>query len=91
MKISESNIELNVVRHAMRTGWLTYKFTSVANAHVPDRIFIRDGVTLFIEFKATGKKARPAQIVRIREMQKYGALVFVVDDIGEGKEILDAN
>lgn len=91
MKISESNIEMDVVRHAIQTGWWTAKFTSQAKAHVPDRIFIKDGKTIFIEFKATGEKARPAQVKRIEEMRKHGAIIFVIDDIDEGRKVLDVN
>lgn len=91
MKISERNIEMNVVRHAVNTGWLPFKFNSVNHAGVPDRLFIKDGKTIYIEFKATGEKPRKLQECAFKKMREHGALVFVVDDIDEGKAVLDAN
>lgn len=91
MIVSEKNIELNVVRHALLTGWWTTKFTSPAKAHVPDRIFIRNGVVIFIEFKAPRGVPRPAQLARINQMRNNGATVFIIDDIDRGYEVLDAN
>ncbi|AZU97911.1 VRR-NUC domain protein [Vibrio phage LP.1] len=91
MKISESNIELNVNRHAAATGWLSFKFNSANHAGVPDRIYIRDGVTIYIEFKATGQKPRKLQEITFDKMRAHGAKVFVVDSIEDGKAVLDAN
>ena len=89
MKVSESNIEMNVKRHARQTGWWVRKFTSPANSGSPDDIFIKDGKVLFVEFKATGKKPRPLQVEIIKQMQAHGAIVHIVDDIQSGKDILD--
>jgi len=89
MKISESNIEMNVSKYACNTGWWTAKFTSPSKTGVPDRIFIKNGKTLFIEFKATGEKPRKLQLEIIKQMQSHGATVYVVDDIQQGKDILD--
>ena len=89
MKISEQNIEMNVSKYACNTGWWTRKFTSPSNSGVPDRIFIKNGLVFFIEFKATGEKLRPLQVEIIKQMVVKGAIVHVVDDIQTGKEILD--
>lgn len=88
MKISERNIEMNVSKYATLTGWWTSKFTSPSKAGVPDRIFIKNGKTLFIEFKATGEKPRKLQVEIIKQMREKGATVYVVDDIQTGKDIL---
>lgn len=89
MKVSESNIEMNVSKYACNTGWWTSKFTSPSRAGVPDRIFIKNGKTLFIEFKATGEKPRKLQLEIMKQMREKGAIVYVVDDIQTGKDILD--
>lgn len=89
MKVSERNIEMNVTRHAINTGWWTAKFTSPSKSGVPDRLFIKDGLTLFIEFKATGEKPRKLQVEIIKQMREKGAIVHIVDSIEQGKEVLD--
>ena len=80
---------MNVSKYACNTGWWTRKFTSPSNTGVPDRIFIKNGKTLFIEFKATGEKPRKLQLEIIKQMREKGAVVHVVDDIQTGKDILD--
>jgi hypothetical protein len=87
----ESKIENAVVKHGKLTGWLSFKFNSASYAGVPDRIFIRSGQVIFIEFKAPGKKPRKLQTYTINSMLSHGAKVFVVDEIEKGKRLLDAN
>lgn len=73
---------------AKKRGYLTFKFTSPNNKGVPDRIFIRDGKTFFIEFKAPGKVPSMLQNYIISLMELHGADVFVVDQIEQLEEIL---
>ena len=87
--MKESIIEKAVCKYAKETGWWLAKFNCAGKAHVPDRIFIKTGKVIFIEFKATGEKARIAQVKRIEEMQNYGAVCYVIDDIAQGCEVLE--
>lgn len=91
MQIRERDIEFNVNRYAHQTGWVGYKFSSPQHAGVPDRLYIKNGKTIYIEFKAPGKKPRKLQEKVFEDMRRHGALVFVVDDIDEGKAVLDVN
>lgn len=86
----ESYIESKVCEYARKKGWLTRKYTSPGHAGVPDRIFFNwDGRILFIEFKAPGEKPRPLQEREHARLRERGFLVFVVDDIDEGKRLVD--
>lgn len=89
MKISESNIEMNVSKYACNNGWWVRKFVSPSNSGSPDKLFIKNGLVLFIEFKKTGEKPRKLQIEIIKQMRNHGAIVHVIDDIQKGKEVLD--
>ena len=84
----EKTIERAVCKAAKAAGWLCFKFTSPGNVGVPDRLFIKDGRHIFIEFKAPGRQPRKIQIAVINKMIATGAEVYIVDDIQEGKEIL---
>jgi hypothetical protein len=86
----ESVIETKVSDYAKSHGWGCYKFTSPGRSGVPDRLYIRNGIHIFIEFKATGKQLRPLQVVTINKMEGYGAKVYVVSSYLQGKEIFDA-
>ena len=84
----ESYIEKKVGEYAKAIGYFHAKFRSVNNRAVPDRLFInRVGVTIYIEFKRPGLVATPAQQRKHKQMN--GAPIFVVDNIPEGRRILD--
>ena len=87
--VRERTIEEGVKKHGRRTGWWVSKFSSPATRGVPDDIFIKDGKILFIEFKAPGKKPTKLQASIHRKMEKAGASVYIIDDIGDGKRLLD--
>ena len=85
----ESEIEKTVCNYAKSKGWLVFKFVSPSNRGVPDRIFMRAGKMFFIEFKATGKCSTKLQKKKAKDIQKQLFGVYVVDDIGIGKKIID--
>ncbi len=85
----ESKIESTVVDYAISKGWLPLKFTS-STGGVPDRIFIRDGNTIYVEFKSSTGNTRPLQDWHHREFARHGVLVNVINDIDEGKQFFDA-
>lgn len=85
----ESGLESKCKYYAESKGWLSYKFTSPGNRGVPDRIFIRDGQVLFVEFKAEGKKLDPVQKMVIDRMQYKGAEVAVIDNLEDFQQLLE--
>lgn len=90
MPVSESSIEDRVCRIAKSRGWFVRKVTWIGQIGAPDRVFIRCGYVLWIEFKAPGMKPRPSQVAEHRKMTKAGARVFVVDSIDGGDRLLRA-
>jgi hypothetical protein len=87
----EKDVEGPAGKYAKQRGAWHAKFKSANNRGVPDRIFITpDGVVFFIEFKKPGKKKADAlQGLVIDDMRKYGALIFVTDDLQVAIEIID--
>lgn len=82
----ESNIEGDAIAFAEAHGWWVSKFTGKAG--VPDRLFIRDGRHVFIEFKKFKKKPKRHQSVIHKEMRDHGAEVYVVDNLKQAYDIL---
>lgn len=80
----EREIEKKVKAHAKATGWLTYKWVSPQNRGVPDSIFIKDGLVVFIEFKAYGKNPTKLQQKTISNLKDHNCLVFVCDNVEGG-------
>lgn len=86
----EKQIEKKVCDHAKTRGMLVYKFTSPNRASVPDRLFVTpEGTTFFIEFKAAGKKPTEAQAREHQRLRNHKVEVFVVDDVEDGKLLID--
>lgn len=85
----EKDIERRVCQFAKEKKFLCYKFTSPAQSHIPDRIFITpSGVVFMIEFKRKGKKPTAAQEVEIAKIRATGVQVNVVDNVEQGKRII---
>ena len=85
----ENQIETKVCAYAKSLGWLHYKFKSMSNKAVPDRIFIKGGVVLFVEFKAKGKRPTKLQTKVHEQFRAQGMNVCVIDDVESGKEIIN--
>lgn len=86
----EKDIERKVNDYAKERGLLVYKFTSPNRAAVPDRLYILpSGHMFFIEFKAEGKKPTPAQEREHARLRGHNVTVYVVDNVTEGKQIID--
>ena len=77
----ESTIEANCSKWAKGNGWLGFKFSSPQQRGVPDRLYIKDGSTVYVEFKAPGKLPTKYQLHTIAKMQAKGATVHVIDDL----------
>ncbi len=86
----EKAIEAKVYKYAEEKGFSQNKLSSPACRSVPDRIFFADKQRcFFIEFKATGKKATPAQLRDHERRERQGHIVFVVDNVEDGKRVID--
>jgi hypothetical protein len=85
----EKTVETKTVKRAKKLGWLSYKFQSANNKGVPDRMFIKDGRVIFVEFKRPNEKPRKLQEVVIRDMRKHGAEVYVIDTVEGGYELFE--
>ena len=85
----EKQIEKKVCEYAESLGWLHYKFKSMSNKAVPDRIFIKGGVVLFVEFKAKGKRPSKLQLKVHEQFRAQGMNVCVIDDVESGKEMIN--
>ena len=88
--MKESLIEKRVNTYAKACGWLVYKFVSPNNRGVPDRMYMKEGVMFFIEFKAPGKKLTPLQMVHRKQIQAQGFMVFVVGSVEQGECVFNA-
>lgn len=85
---SEATLERRCRQLAKKRGWLTYKFVSPGVVGVPDRIFIKGGLTFFIEFKTEIGRVSPSQKIQIERLKDVGANVAVVRKFEEFTELI---
>ncbi len=83
----EAKLERTCRKIAIDAGWLSFKFESEGG--LPDRILIRDGVVIFVEFKApkTGRLSKLQQM-QIKRMLEHGAEVHVIDNVEDFLRII---
>ena len=86
----EKQIEQKLVRTVKAAGGWALKFTSPGTAGVPDRIVLMPpGRAAFVETKAPGKKLRPLQIRRKKQLEKLGFKVYVIDDPEQIRKLME--
>ena len=72
-------------------GGIAFKFTAPGINGVPDRlVLLPHGKIAFIELKAPGRKMRPLQVRRKRQLERLGFLVYCIDSIDQIGGVLDA-
>lgn len=77
----EKQIEKKLVKKVKDKGGLALKLVSPSLDGLPDRLLLLSkGKIAFAELKAPGKKLRPLQEKRKRQLEELGFLVFVIDN-----------
>ena len=77
----ERDVEKSLVRAVRKSGGLCPKFVSPGMDGVPDRIILMpDARIAFAELKAPGKKMRPLQVKRKRQLEALGFQVYCIDN-----------
>ena len=77
----EKVIEDKLKKAVKEKGGFCLKFVSPGFDGVPDRIILMPGgIMAFVELKAPGKKLRPLQERRKRQLESLGFSVFCIDN-----------
>ena len=86
----ESLIEQHLVKEVNRRDGLCLKFNSQSMTGIPDRIILmKNGTVGFVEVKQKGKKPRPLQELRMKQLMRLGFKVYTLDEKEKIGEILD--
>ena len=76
----ERDVEQSLVRAVRKMGGMCPKFVSPGLDGVPDRIILMPGARIaFAELKAPGRKMRPLQVKRKRQLESLGFQVYCID------------
>ena len=79
--MTEKQIEQKLIKAVKRSCWICPKLVSPGMDGMPDRmILLPHGRIAFAEVKAPGKKPRPLQMLRHRQLSSLGFTVYLLDD-----------
>ena len=88
--MTEKYIEQKLVAAVKKRHGMSPKFISPGLDGMPDRlVLLPNGKIAFAELKAPGKKTRPLQIRRIKQLRKLGFECYVIDSDAQIGGILD--
>ena len=88
--LSEKQIEQKLVEAVKRMGGVAPKFVSPGLNGVPDRIVLLPGGHMaFVELKSPGKKMRPIQMRRKKQLEGLGFRVFCIDEPDQIGGVID--
>ena len=86
----EKHVERKLVDMVCKAGGKALKFVSPGMNGVPDRIvLLPEGRMAFVEVKAPGRKMRPLQMRRKRQLEVLGFRVYCIDDPGQIGGVID--
>lgn len=86
----ENVIERQLAMAVKKMGGMAVKFVSPGLDGVPDRIvLLPDKKMAFVELKVPGKKLRPLQEKRKRQLEALGFPVYVIDGAEQIGGVLD--
>ena len=87
----EKEVEQALVRSVRKAGGLCMKLTCPGMDGVPDRLVLLPfGKCAFVELKAPGKKPRPLQIRRMKQITALGIPCYVIDAKEQIGGVIDA-
>lgn len=89
-KDSEKWLERELCRKVAAIGGKALKYANGQEAGYPDRmVLLPPGIMVWAEIKSTGKKPRPIQQERIKELRDMGFLVAVIDTEDKLRRFID--
>ena len=86
--VLESEEKKDIIDYARSRGWLHRHVEFVNRVGCPDSIFIREGRTVWVEFKRpVGGRLAQLQKKTIKKLKKWGAEVYVLRELKDAKKI----
>ncbi|MCD7803102.1 MAG: hypothetical protein LUH09_09450, partial [Clostridiales bacterium] len=89
MNGKEKELEAACTRYAREQGWLSVKLENTGHTGIPDRLFLKDGRAVFVEFKTPGSgRLSLFQSHWLERLEKEQFTAVVIRDEEEFKELV---
>lgn len=89
MARNEKKIERDSVRTAEEHGWYVKKIVTPGRRGSFDRLFIKEGKYVWLEFKDPGGEPSELQWKEWEKLRIHGAIAFFCDSYTDAKRILN--
>lgn len=86
--LSEKEIEKKSVKWARSVGWFSRKYSSPGQKGVQDRIFVKGGRVVFVEYKKVGNVPTDLQCDDAQVLKEHGGEVWWTNTLTGTKIIL---
>jgi hypothetical protein len=85
---AEKKLERRCTDLAKAHDWYTRKWASPSHRGVPDRLFLKDGNWIAVEFKAPGNKPTGLQEYELMLIRDSGGRAMWCDNVDDFKKLL---
>ena len=68
------------IKFMVSRGWVYLNYVTVRPSGYPDSQFLKDGKSVFIEFKKDKDTVKPLQKFRIDDLNKWGFTAFAIHE-----------
>lgn len=83
-----TGIEQPACEFAELHGWMHRKLSYIGRLGAPDRMFVRGGVVMFIEFKRPDGPRRVSQVNEANHLRDHGAEFHFIDSFEDACDLL---
>ena len=89
--MAESKIQTSIIQYLEKEGWDCIKTIRLSKAGYPDILAQKDGMSIWLECKASAKAKRaPLQIKRINDLKRNGFIAEFVWEVDQVRDIISS-
>jgi len=84
----ESKLQASCIKYAKLKGWYVVKVIKCNVSGFPDSVLFKDGITIFVEYKAINGLQSELQKYQQKLLENQGFKYYLVNNLNYFKEIL---
>jgi len=84
----ESKLQASCLKHAKLKGWYVLKVIKCNVSGFPDSVLLKDGQTIFVEFKSDKGTQSELQKYQQKLLENQGFKYYLVNNLNYFKEIV---
>ena len=87
----ESKIQASCLKYAKSKGWYVLKIIKCNVNGFPDSVILKDGKTIFVEFKSLIGKQSELQKYQQKQLEAQGFKYYLINNLKNFQEMLQIN